>query len=343
MIIIRPIKRSDLDSIYELSAFAKSGLTTLPHDKEVLLKRIEESVISFNKNSDQPNGETYFFVSEDLKENKIIGTSAIVSKIGGFLPSWTYEIKTFETHSQTLGVSKEIRYLQLKADHNGPSEIGTLFLHPDYRINQNGRFLSLSRFMFIACFRRAFEDQVLAEMRGVIDEEGKTVFWEALGRHFFDVDFNYADYKTMQDKSFIEELMPKNPIYIPLLPKEAQMVIGQVHPNTRPAQRLLEKEGFTFNGEVDIFEAGPNMEVKTDEIRTVKQACEYKVSEKSLQTKKDNDAKYFIVAKFNRMDEYRTTVTNQIEFEYETVLLKENILEALNINSGDTVKVSPLR
>jgi arginine N-succinyltransferase len=71
-------------------------------------------------------------------------------------------------------------------------------------------------------------------------------------------------------KTFIAELMPAYPIYISLLPEAAREVIGQVHPNTAPARAILEKEGFSWRGSVDIFDAGPVLEAETDQIRAVR-------------------------------------------------------------------------
>ena len=77
-----------------------------------------------------------------------------------------------------------------------------------------------------------FANKVIAEMRGVADEQGRSPFWEALGRHFFTVDFAQADHLTgVGDKSVVAELMPKYPVYVDLLPAEARAVIGQVHEN----------------------------------------------------------------------------------------------------------------
>src|SRR6185295_1467127 len=74
------------------------------------------------------------------------------------------------------------------------------------------------------------------------------------------------------NKKFIADLMPKHPLYVPLLPPDAQAVIGQVHPDTRPALKLLESEGFTFSGMVDIFEGGPVVMTAIDTIRTVRES-----------------------------------------------------------------------
>lgn len=75
--------------------------------------------------------------------------------------------------------------LFLSNDHTGSSELCTLFLDPDWRKEGNGYLLSKSRFMFMAAFRDKFNEKVVAEMRGVIDEHGYSPFWQSLGKRFF--------------------------------------------------------------------------------------------------------------------------------------------------------------
>ena len=272
MIVIRPVQTSDLDALLELASFAGYGLTTLPHDRELLRKRILKSVRSFQNMTDSPAGEAYLFVAEDVPSGRVVGTSGIVSKVGGFQPFYTYRLETSVHQSEILGVRKEIRTLHLVAEHNGPSEIGSLFLSPDFRRDSNGRVLSLARFLFMAEHVGSFDPIVVAELRGVIDENGRAPFWDAVGRHFFEVDLPKADYLCMVDKRFIADLMPRHPIYIPLLPAIAQEAIGQVHDQTKPALKLVQDEGFRDGGMVDIFDAGPVVTCRLQDIRTVKQS-----------------------------------------------------------------------
>src|SRR5205823_2755574 len=120
---------------------------------------------------------------------------------------------------------------------------------------------------------------VIAEMRGLVDGQGRSPFWECLGRVFFDTDFPNADYLSMVNKKFIADLMPTHPIYIPLLPKEAQEAIGQVQEQTRPAVKILEEEGFKVSGMVDIFDAGPILSAKRDQVRAVKESAKAAIVE----------------------------------------------------------------
>jgi arginine N-succinyltransferase len=278
VIVIRPVQQTDLDALVALASTAGYGLTTLPHDPELLRKRIAKSLRSFRDMGDTPAGEAYLLVAEETETGRVIGTSGIVSKVGGFQPFYAYRLETSVHESAILGVHKEIQTLHLVAEHNGPSEIGSLFLAPERRRDGSGRVLSLARFLFMAQRPECFDPVVVAELRGVIDEGGHSPFWDALGRHFFDVELPKADYLCMVDKRFIADLMPTHPIYVPLLPEAAQRVIGEVHEQTKPARRLVEAEGFRFASMVDIFDAGPVLTCRLSEIRTVRESRVAKVS-----------------------------------------------------------------
>ena len=272
MVIIRPVKSSDLDQLEQLASLAGVGLTTLPKDREILSRRIAKSEASFAKIPEHPGGESYLLVMEDLEKHRIVGACGMVSKVGGFQPFYAYRIETSLFESKAINVRKEVPILSLFEEHDGPCEVGSLFLHPDYRHGGNGRMLQLVRFLFIAEHRDGFEPTVVSEIRGVSDESGHAPFWDAIGKHFFDIDFRKADYLSVVNKKFIADLFPDHPIYIPLLPKSAQEVIGVPNEQSKRAVKNLQEEGFVFSNMVDIFDAGQILTCARDEIRTVKQS-----------------------------------------------------------------------
>ncbi len=338
MMIIRPIEHSDLDRFESLVEQTSFGLTTLPRDRNLLDQRIEDSQRSFGSRAARPGGETYLFVMEDLEAGKIAGTCGISSKVGGYEPHYAYRIETTLHESTNINVVKEIRALHLVREHSGPSEVGSLFISPDYRKGGLGRLLSLSRFMFMAEFAERFEQTVIAEMRGVVDETGHSPFWEALGRHFFDIDFPQADYHSMKDKRFIAELMPTHPIYIVLLPPEAQMVIGEVHSATRPARRMLEDEGLRFNGMVDIFEGGPILSSPVGKVRTIRESKKAIVTEVVDEEVPSGE---FILA--NTSLGFRACLGAFAQHPDGGVRISREVSSALNVKAGDGIRFAPLR
>jgi arginine N-succinyltransferase len=334
MLIIRPIKLTDLDPLHTLSHLTGFGLTTLPRDEKLLRRRIRESLRGFEKLTDEdpPRGETYLFVLEETDTGQIVGTSGIVSKVGGFEPFYAYRQESVIHESKKLGVHKQIGLLHLVEEHDGPCEIGSLFLSPDHRKDGNGRLLSLARFLFMADHKEYFDPIIIAEMRGVVDDTGRSPFWEAVGRHFFHIDFVTADYLSMIDKKFIAELMPEYPIYVPLLPKEAQEVIGQVQDQTAPALRILEDEGFQRSGEVDIFEAGPVVKCHLNEIRTIRDSTKA-IIEGLTDTAIDSDI-YFIA---NTRHDFRAT-KGKILRDGDRVKIEPAVAQALGVVPGDPIR-----
>lgn len=272
MLIVRPVVLEDLDALEALAKQTGVGLTTLPPDRKFLRKRIKASVGSFEKIVDQdaPGGEAYLFVLEDA--GRLVGVCGIYSKTGGYEPFYSYRVETEHFISAQIGIDKEVPILKLHEDHDGPSEVGSLFLHPDYRRSGNGRFLQLVRFLFVAEFPHLFEPTFITEIRGVSDERGNSPFWDAIGRHFFGIDFMHADYLSVVNKKFIAELMPDHPIYISMLPEGARAVIGRPHEQSVKAVENLEAEGFTYAKAVDIFDGGPCYQCRRDEIRTVRES-----------------------------------------------------------------------
>lgn len=272
MMIIRHAEHRDIDDIYILAAKSGVGMTSLPQNKEILAARIARTQNTLaGRLSKGERG--YLFVLEDTEHNRVVGMSGLEVAVGLSEPFYNYHVGRQVHASQALTVYKTLNTLFLSNDHTGCSELCTLFLDPDFRENQNGKFLSKVRFLFIAAFQEHFEAKIIAEMRGFSDEDGRSPFWDALGHYFFDMDFSTADYLSgIGQKVFIAELMPRFPVYIDLLPERAQQVVGQVHPQTKPAFHVLENEGLQYQGYVDIFDGGPTLEAEVKNLRAVKES-----------------------------------------------------------------------
>jgi arginine N-succinyltransferase len=211
-----------------------------------------------------------------------MGVTGIEAAVGLGAPFYHYHLASHMHYSPGVGVRKLIKTLNLCNDYTGASEVCTLFVREKFRKGLSGQLLSRVRYLFMANHPERFSTLVIAEMRGVSNEHGHSPFWAWLEEHFFGIDFPTADYLVgIGDKAFIGELMPKYPIYTSLLSQQAQDVIGKVHSKTIPALRLLEKEGFVHRDYVDLFDAGPTVEVALKNIRTVRQShtCPVEIGE----------------------------------------------------------------
>lgn len=334
--VIRPIRKSDFAELVKIADESGHGFTSLPNNEELLAAKIARSEVSFTKTVDCPQDEGYLFVLEDTETGEVVGTSAIEAAVGLDDAFYHYHLSKVIHSSRTLNVYNPVEILTLCNDYTGATELCTLFLREQARKNGNGKLLSKVRFMFIKEHEDRFADTLLAEMRGVSDENGNSPFWKWLEEHFFSMDFPTADYLTgIGQKVFIAELMPKYPIYVNLLSKEAQAVVGQVHEKTRPAIQLLKNEGFTFNGYVDIFDAGPTVEAKLNNVRTVRSSSHKKV------IIGDNAGGQQIMIANTELENFRATLADlSFDKDGDDIVITAKMASALQVSEGDTIRIA---
>jgi arginine N-succinyltransferase len=341
MVVVRPIRANDLAPLLALVRDTGVGLTTLPNNEGLLRGRIEASIATFNGTAEKAD-EQWVFVMEDTTQSKIVGICAIAGAVGLREPWYSYRVGTVVHASRELGIFTRTPTLFLSNDHTGASELCSLFLAPEYRVGRNGALLSKSRLMFMAQFRERFSPKVIAELRGVSDENGRSPFWESLGRHFFSMDFAEADYLTgIGKKSFVAELMPKHPLYSSFLSKEAQAVIGETHEMTRPARRLLEQEGFRFEGHVDIFDAGPALESDLVDIDAVQKSTTHTVAAVTEASADSASAAPLMLISNVHLAEFRVGL-GRCQISDDKVVISADIAKVIGVKVGDTVRVVAL-
>jgi len=338
MLVIRPIKENDYPALSQIAQDSGIGFTSLPVNETLLKKKITASERAFKSHPKSPGQQSYLFVMEDTETGAVVGTSGIEATVGMQDAFYHYHVGKVVHASRELGVHNSVEILTFCNDYTGVSEICTLFLQEQARSGLAGRLLSKFRFLFMAQHKHRFADIVIAEMRGVSDEKGKSPFWEWLETHFFSVDFPTADYLTgIGNKVFIAELMPKYPIYVNLLSKDAQASIGLVHEKTRPALRLLEQEGFRFRGYVDIFDAGPTMEADLENISTVRQSREATIQiSPALDVNVLDD--YFIIN--TQIENFRACLGQLKTVDDNNVVISQALADALLLSSGDNIRFS---
>mgnify|MGYP006112359185 FL=1 len=340
MIIIRPIQNSDYESLHRMAVESGYGFTSLPVNEELLKKRINQADLSFNKTVTTPGNEGYLFVMEDTTTGEVVGTTGIEAAVGLEDAFYHYHLGKVVHNSRELNVYNTVETLSLCNDYTGATEICTLFLSESHRKNNNGRFLSRCRFLFIAEHTQRFADTIIAEMRGISDENGNSPFWQWLEEHFFSMDFPTADYLTgIGKKMFIAELMPKYPIYVSLLSKDAQHVINKVHEKTVPALRLLEAEGFARRGYVDIFDAGPTLEVERSSIKTVRESNKYQVIIGDVESANLSSPNKYIICN-TQVATFRATQAPVLLRETaDQVVISQAVAEALQVSTDDWVRL----
>jgi arginine N-succinyltransferase len=240
--------------------------------------------------------------------------------VGTNRPLYHYRVSHTIHQSPQLGLSHRQQTLTLCNHYTGCSEICTLFLRPAYRRAWAGKLLSRVRFLFMAQHPHRFSGTVIAEMRGVSDQAGNSPFWRWLQAHFVDLDFaTVSQMVGTGDNGFIADLMPEHPLYTNLMDDRARSVIGQVHPDTRPALHMLESEGFRYTGFIDPFDGGPTVEAPLKNLRSVRQSSQCRVIiRRSIAPTvsawtNGGQGKTLLVAN-NRTADFRATVTSAARY-----------------------------
>jgi len=271
---IRGAVPSDEDALLEVAHYLNT--VNLPDDRESVRGILDQAQKSFTQQIKDPKRREYVFVLLDNDHAsgtpRLIGTSMVIAQLGRRDAPYIYlDVIDEERYSATLDRHFKHTALSIGYSYNGPTEIGGLILHPEYRKvpERIGLFLSYIRFLFIKMHRDAFRDEVLAELLPPLEADGTSHLWDALGRHFTGLTYAEADLLSKKNKEFIRSLFPEGTIYASLLPKQAQEVIGKVGAQTRGVEKMLRRIGFRYAERVDPFDGGPHFTAPTDEISLI--------------------------------------------------------------------------
>ena len=329
---IRPAVDSDVRHLYEMAKLTGGGFTNLPPDRRALTAKLARSHEAFAREADGSiRDELFVLMLEDRTTGDVRGTCQIFTHVGQKHPFYSYRIGTLTQHSRELDRTFRAEMLSLATDLEGAREVGGLFLHPGERAGGLGLLLARSRYLFMRANRPRFADRVLAELRGVIDEAGGSPFWDGLAGRFFGMNFQEADqFNAIHGHQFIADLMPKHPIYTAMLTETARAAIGLPHPSGRAAMRMLENEGFAFEHYIDIFDGGPTMTARTDQVRTIRDARESMVVAIDAQPGRE------ALVAAGRLTDFRCALA-EIRDGEGGIILSEDTARTLDLTVGDTV------
>ncbi|KQU59181.1 arginine N-succinyltransferase [Sphingomonas sp. Leaf339] len=331
---IRAATDADLQHLYEMAKLTGGGFTNLPPDRRSLKAKLDRSNAAFARTEGPVIDELFVLVLENTRTGEVRGTCQLFTQVGEQHPFYSYRLGTLTQHSRELGRTFRAEMLTLTTDLEGSSEVGGLFLHPGERAGGLGLLLARSRYLFIAAHRPRFADRILAELRGVIDEAGGSPFWDGLAGRFFGMNFQDADqFNAINGHQFIADLMPKHPIYTAMLSEGARAAIGLPHPSGRAAMRMLEHEGFRYEGYLDIFDGGPTMTARTDQVTSVRGAAETRVV--AIDEMIDGGGNDELVAS-GRLAAFRCAF-GQVREVADGVILSPDCAAALGVEAGDKV------
>lgn len=339
MLVLRDVQKTDLAGLKRLAAVLNT--VNLPNNEEMLEAIIDKSVKSFTGKVKDPFEREYLFVLEDTRNALIIGTSMVIAQHGSYeAPHIYYEVSEREHYSATVDRHFRHKVLSIGYNYEGPTEIGGLVVDPPYRATEDkpGKQLSYVRFLFLAMHRKHFRPRVLAELLPPLLPDGRSLLWEACGKKFTGLTYQEADRLSRQNKEFIKELFPSSDIYTSLFPDRVQKVLGEVGPQTRGVQRMLERIGFKYVERIDPFDGGPHFEANVDDVTLVRRYRTLKLGDQPYELQGDD----VLVAyeKDSGKNRFRA-VRCQARLDNQTLLLPARAREALGAPTGARLSVIP--
>ena len=336
---VRAVNIDDLDALLHLVQSATRGLTSLQLDRARLLDRIEQSVLCLSSRRFVAKGRALCAGADEHRNGRVGWDFHCVCE-DGWLPAdvCVSDRRDSDHHSDQLGISHHRERLELQRIHDGPTEIGSLFLRGIYRGEGRGRWLSLSRFALIAMLPHRFADRVIAQLRGKADSDGSLPFWDAVPGKFIPTTFPTADAMSTISKQFIEEMMPQYPIYLDLLPERIRQAIGDVHDESVPALKLLQREGFVDTDLVDIFDAGPVIHCETQQIKAVKRCQPHRVARVV-----DKAGEQWDSLMLASPEQGFTSVVGPAQIEGDSIVIRAADARQLQVETGSSCHVLSLR
>ena len=332
--IVRPVRHDDLAGLTDLAR--QFNLLNLPGDRRVLTEKIEVSLRSFAGELSKAKS-VYLFVLEDTEEQVIVGSSLIMAKHGtDEIPHNYFKLSRKNHFSEDLGIGFIHQVLKFQTDEDGPSEIGGLLIDKAYRRRPEklGKLMSLSRFLYVSLWPERFEPKILCELTPPLSEEGRSEFWESLGRRFTGLPYQEADLLSQTHKEFIGSLFPPDDIYLCLLDAKARAVLGRVGEQTKPAQHLLESIGFKYLDEVDPFDGGPHFGAPVKDIQVIQKAKKARVVE-------FKDAVFKNLCLMAPVREEFLCAVTSYDLREDEIAIQPKVRKDLQLELGDQVLVAP--
>lgn len=343
MLFVRPGRLSDLDALAQMARAAQPVLHSLPHDRRALEARVALSEDSFRAQVDFPGEEVYLFVLEDSETGNLLGTASVVAAAGYAEPFYVFRNDALIHASRELHVNRKIHALTMSHELTGMSRLAGFYIDPSLRGDAAAHLLSRARLMYIAANRRRFTPEVFSLLLGVTDEAGTSPFWEAVGRKFFGRDFAQIEIASGgRSRTFIAEVMPSYPLYVPLLPDEAQRVIGEPNEKALLSYDIHLEEGFEPDRFVDIFDAGPVLTAQVDRSACVKFNETKTVCETSESAARDERESCAYLVASNGEGDFRCVLAELPNQRGQDAPLAGQARAALDVMHGDRVRCVPL-
>lgn len=131
--------------------------------------------------------------------------------------------------------------------------------------------------------------------------------------------------------------MPQYPIYVPLLPDDAKLAIGQLHSDAELPFSILLDEGFDADTYVDIFDGGPTVEARVDTLRTMQHQRRLPLASSAS----DDGIEVMSIISNTRAEHFRAVLA-RVRLTSTGVRLSQDVAATLGVTEQDHIRIVDL-
>ena len=265
MLVLRDVQKTDLPGLKRLAAVLNT--VNLPNNEETLTAIIDKSVKSFAGKVKEPARARVPLRARGRAQrahHRHVDDHRPARHLRG-----AAHLLRGDRARALLGLARTgtsgTRCCPSAYNYEGPTEIGGLVVDPPYRATPDkpGKQLSYVRFLFMAMHRRLFRPRVLAELLPPLLPDGRSLLWEACGKKFTGPQLpGGGPAQPRRTRSSSRSCSPPRTSTRRSSPTRVQKVLGEVGPQTRGVQRMLERIGFRYVERIDPFDGGPHFEAE---------------------------------------------------------------------------------
>lgn len=354
MYVVRPVEMADLPRLEQLSQRDNVRVHTLPRSRAALREQVEQSLASFARPAAMPADERYTFVLSG-EDGALAGTASLVAQAGAGARFLSFRKDMMQQVSPDPQVSNNVATLMLCSDLSGYSQLAGYHAPGAALDDGHKSLLARSRLMYAALAPHRFADKFFACLPGLTDERHGSPFWDAIGRHFFRMDFLQAEalLDGQRNRALIVGLMPHYPVYLALLPPCARAALSSVDPLARAGLEMLCREGFGADDYVDICDGGPVLQASRHALRSWSASMRRRVARPAPSSSSSSssaspapsqagaNARYLVCN--GRVDGYRAVYASCAAVEQtDSIALSPAQQKLLAIGPGDEVVCVPL-
>ena len=181
--------------------------------------------------------------------------------IGLRRPRHWYHVGCTVHAAPELGLFNRQTTLLLCNDHTGAAELADFAHDPGLSLADQAAALRT----LLQAARQHLDHQaaprgspVIIELPGLRDGQGRSPFWQSLGRYFFDGDLaEVVRQHGSAWRAHVASLLPRQPLYTAFLAEPARAAIAQTAPSARAWMDVLAHDGFRYSHHVTIIDGGP--------------------------------------------------------------------------------------